>query len=543
MYTSVVQELKSLLKSENILQQMKLVKGIEEKFKLINNENTEEEDINKFLAQDLFSEVDKKVKEERARLKAEEEKHKTNKEALIEELSDLIKNEENIGKAFSAIKIIRENWNKENEKGAFKLKDLDKIFSKLIEDFYYNINIYKAIQEHDLKRNQQLKTSILAKLEACTKQTVSRNLMSDIKKLRNEWESVGPIKKEDQKEYWKNYHSFLESLYNSFNEYKASEKEQEIENLKEKIEIVEIIKSINISMLKSHRDWKVKTDQILECQKKWKQFGHVPSENKNEVWNEYRSICDDFFDAKKVFYDDEKEKYKVNKKLKLEICKTAEDFKNSENFDEANAEFIELQKKWKNVGAVHQRDEQFLWHKFQKSCNTFFDRKKKAGQLANKEKDAVNIEKEIVIASLDADDINTENLEQIYIEWLKTERVHTKKSNNLRKQFNAKFEKVLLTQNVSLQEFTNNNFNQKIEIYKTFKNNAYLLENESSNLKTKLDKVQTEITQYENNLGFFGNSKGASKLFEEVQLKIENYKKEIIEINKKLEVLKANPSN
>ena len=57
MYTSIVQELKSLLKSENILQQLKLVQEIEGKFKLIKNDESEEEDINKLLAQDLFSEM------------------------------------------------------------------------------------------------------------------------------------------------------------------------------------------------------------------------------------------------------------------------------------------------------------------------------------------------------------------------------------------------------------------------------------------------------------------------------------------------------
>ncbi len=539
MYTSIVQELKSLLKSENILQQLKLVQEIEGKFKLIKNDESEEEDINKLLAQDLFSEIDKKIKEERSLLKLEEEKLKTRKEELIEELSELIKNEENIGKAFSSIKVIRENWNKESEKGAFKLKDLDKKFSKLIEDFYYNINIYKAIQEHDLKRNQQLKKSILEKLESCTKEVVSRNLMSEIKKLRNEWESVGPIKKEEQKEYWNSYHNHLETLYNSFNEYKASEKEQQVENLKEKVEIVEIIKTIDISKLKNHRDWKSKTDIILDCQKKWKQLGHVPSENKNEIWNEYRSICDDFFETKKVFYDEEKEKYKVNKKLKLDICKTAESFRDSDDYDLANVKFIELQKKWKSVGAVHQRDEQFLWHKFQKSCNTFFDRKKQAGKLANKEKDTVNTEKETVIASLKEDETDIKNIEGFYTEWLKTERVHTKKSNDLRKEFNTKLEGVLQKNNTSLQNFINDNFNLKIEIYKTFENNQDIIQMESTNLKSQLDKVQKEITQYENNLGFFGNSKGASKLLEEVQLKIKNYKNEIIDIKKKLKILRS----
>jgi len=538
MYTSIVQELKSLLSSENILQQIKNVKELESKFKLKNEEVSEEEDINKLLAQDLFAEVNKKIKNERDILKVSEEKHKAKKELLINNLTELIKNEENIGKAFSAIKIITQSWNKENETGAFKLKDLDKKFSKLIEDFYYNINIYKAIQDHDLKRNQQIKAEILTKLEECKKQTVSRSLMGEIKKLRNEWEVTGPIRRDDQTEFWNKYHQSLEVLYNSFNEYKASEKEQHVGNLKAKIEIVEFIKSIDTSILKTHRDWKAKTDKIIACQKSWKDLGHVPSENKDDVWNEYKLICDEFFDAKKIFYDTEKEKYKINKKLKLEICKIADEYKDHENIDDAGGKFIELQRKWKNIGAVHQRDEQFLWHKFQKSCNAFFNRKKEIGKLANQEKDVVNTEKETLIKSLDNDKLDLAAISEIYINWLKTNRTHSKKSNDLYNIFTKKLNELLESIDSDLDTFTNNLFEQKVEVYKTFNDNGEMLQREYDQLKKQLDSIQKDIIQYENNLGFFGNSKGTSKLLEEVKLKIENHKKSASEIKAKIKTLR-----
>lgn len=538
MYTSIVQELKSVLSSENILEQTQKVKELENQLKNIEIDNTEEEDINRLLAQDLLTEISKKIKSESDLLKSKAEKHKKKKEQLINDLTELIANEENIGKAFSAIKIITEEWKKENENETFKLKDLDKKFSKLIEDFYYNINIYKAIQEHDLKRNQQIKTKILTQLETCTKQDVSRALMSDIKKLRNEWESTGPIKREEQDDYWNKYRAFLDQLYNSFNEYKASEKEQFSENLKDKIKIIEFIKSIKIEDLKSHRDWKAKTDKIIDCQKKWKDIGHVPSEHKDLIWNEYRQVCDDFFNSKKVFYDQEKDRYKANKKQKLEICKTAEEYNNIEDLEDASAKFIALQKKWKNIGAVHQRDEQFLWHKFQKSCNAFFAKKKEAGKLANQEKDIVNDEKQVIIDSLNSTEITKDVLKEIFINWLKTNRIHTKKSNTLKQTFIKELDVKLQSINIDLDSFTDELFENKVKLYKSFAENQEILTSEIENLKKQLDSVQKEITQYENNLGFFGNSKGASKLLEEVQTKIENHKKLALKIKHKLKQLK-----
>jgi len=203
----------------------------------------------------------------------------------------------------------------------------------------------------------------------------------------------------------------------------------------------------------------VKTDIILDNQKKWKEIGYVPSENKNEIWNDYKNICDDFFNNKKSFYDEEKEKYKTNKKLKLEICRTAEIYKDYSDFNEANDKFILLQKKWKSIGAVHQKDEQFLWHKFQKSCDTFFERKKNAGALANQEKDIVNAEKETIIISLNQGETDLKTIHFLYIQWLKTERIHTKKSYDLKNEFNNKLELILKKNKTSLQEFISNNFN------------------------------------------------------------------------------------
>ena len=89
----------------------------------------------------------------------------------------------------------------------------------------------------------------------------------------------------------------------------------------------------------------------------------------------------------------------------------------------------------------------------------------------------------------------------------------------------------------SLQKFISINFNEKIEIYKTFENNKNIIQTEAENLKYQLDKIKKEIKQYENNLAFFGNPKKASELILNVQMKIKNYKLEIIEIQKRLKFL------
>ena len=75
-----------------------------------------------------------------------------------------------------------------------------------------------------------------------------------------------------------------------------------------------------------------------------------------------------------MFFEEQKKVYKANKALKNALCKKAEELLQSENTHELTKEFIDMQSQWKKIGPVHQRDEQYLWHRFQKTCNNFFQK-------------------------------------------------------------------------------------------------------------------------------------------------------------------------
>lgn len=539
MYTQLVQDLKSVLATDSILKELKKVKELSNTYQELKNKDNTEDDVNKLLAQDLLDEIQRKIELEKEKRKAQEDALRNEKQKLIDELDELIQNEQNIGKAYSTLKSIRESWTKASEEGAFKLKDLDQRFTKLIEDFYYNINIYKAIQDHDLKRNQQLKDQLLIEIEKLSKTEASRQLMVEVKSTRSKWEAIGPVKRELQDEYWNKYRGFLDLIYTSFDQYKESEKEQHVENLQKKKDIITLIQNIDIDSIKSGKEWKNLTQKVLDQQKAWKEIGHVPKNEKDTIWVEYRAICDVFFNAKKEYLDAQKEKFKANKKTKISLCKEAEDWVNHEDLKEATDKFVSLQKKWKNVGPVHQRDEQFLWHKFQKACNAFFNKKKEASKQLDLEKDAVNVEKENILNELNNLEIKDENnLKSIYVSWLNSNRSHTKKSNALQKAFNKAFEAALASININDEEFYHQNFEEKINVYKSFNDNGNMLDRERAAINELANQLKKEIIQYENNLGFFGNSKGAESLLKEVQDKISNSKLKLENLQEKIKQIR-----
>lgn len=519
MFTEIVSELKKLLSSKNILEEASELQKLTDKFNQLKNENTDEADVNQLLAGDLINEIKSKIKDEQVRIEKEAEKIATAKTELIEQLEVLIQNETNIGKAFGDLKVIREKWNALNEKLSFDQKSIDRTFTKLLEDFYYNIIIYKAIQEHDLKRNEQLKGTLLQKLETCSTKPASLELMTEVKTLKNEWESIGPVKKEAQDEFWNRYRSYLDIIYGNFKDFKASEKIEHQENLKKKQHIVDYIASIDLDKLKNVKDWKSKTSKVIKKQDEWKTIGFVPKEHKDNIWQAYKSACDDFFGARKVFLEEQKKVFKQNKKLKTELCKRAEELLEQEDFNELTPTFVKMQADWKKIGPVHQRDEQYLWHKFQTACNAFFNKKKSFKKHQNQEKEAVNEAKIVLIEKAKTIQGSDEEVKLLLQEWWATNKEHTKKANDLKKSFCEIIEEKT---NKSFAILEADFFDEKIEIYAGFDDGGSILDLEKQHLKDKLQTVKKEIQQYENNLSFFDTSSknNANALLTQVQEKI-----------------------
>ena len=536
MFTSIIQDLKELLSSESILKEIKTLDKLIKQYNELKNQPHDSEDVNKLLANDLINELKRKLTEEKEIQKKQGEAIREQKEILIQQLDELIKNEQNIGRAFADLKILREKWTKLIEKAPLEQKDIDRKFTKKLEDFYYNINIYKAIQDHDLKRNQQLKEIILKKLENATSTGTSKDLIIEIKQLRTEWESIGPVTKELQDDFWTKYRDLLDNLYSNFKDFKASEKEEQIANLNKKIAITQYIKQIDSSELNTVKEWKLKIKKVLSKQEEWKSIGFVPKESKDELWQSYRLACDAFFGAKKHFFEEQKKVFKANKALKNALCKKAEELLQCENPYELTKEFIDMQSEWKKIGPVHQRDEQYLWHKFQKTCNNFFQMKKDSKKQLDAQKDSLNIEKETIINTLKETSIESEKqlLEHLSL-WWETNRDYTRKS----KELQNKFHKILQSKldNKTAQEFENENIKSKIGIYKGFNDDGVMLSKESIIIEDRIKSLQKDISQYENNLSFFGNSKGTDALMKDVYLKMDRLNNQIEELKGQLKLI------
>jgi len=476
---------------------------------------------------------------------AVEYKNLAKKKELIEKLREIIQNEENINNAFKALNEVQTNW---KEIGDIPREQRDAIqseYSRLIEDFFYNINIYKQLKEHDLKRNTQMKQEIVEKLQNLQNVKSIKELEQQLKTLQNNWEDIGPVDNSQweiiKDEYWKAVHA----CYTRISTHYEEQRSVLLANLEKKHTIVQEITELidNIPQDTNIQFWTEITEKIIEFQQKWKKIGFGPKKENEDIWQAFRTQCNRFFDLKKSYFKtihQEQNKY-IQEKQKLieqaELIKESTDWKNTAN------ELIQLQKKWKTIGNTGQRNEARLWKQFRGACNVFFDRRSKYFDNIDAEFENNLIRKKEIIEQIKAYK-NAEDKKQALSdlkEFTNTfnsiGKVPIKEKDKIYNEFKKNIDQHYTELKLEGNERNKILFQAHIEAVAASPDAQKLFAKERNDLRRKMDNLNHEILQLENNLGFFGHSQRAEHLKRDVEKKIERAKNEIANIKQKIKMI------
>ena len=168
------------------------------------------------------------------------------KKALISRLRDVISKEENIGAAFSAYKEIHESWKKVGDIPREQRDEIQSQYSRLLEDFFYNMKIYRELKDHDLHRNQQVKLDLIQQIQNLLTVESVKEVEKTIKLLQNEWEGTGPVGREGWENIKKSYLDCVRLVYERINKYHDARRTAQQDNLEKK----QIVINVNSILLK-----------------------------------------------------------------------------------------------------------------------------------------------------------------------------------------------------------------------------------------------------------------------------------------------------
>ncbi|AUC14300.1 chromosome segregation protein [Tenacibaculum sp. SZ-18] len=156
--------------------------------------------------------------------------------------------------------------------------------------------------------------------------------IKEIEALRQKYFAAGKLPYNKSEAVWQKLKEATKRFNSAKNTFYKKEKSSQTDNLKKKMELVELAEN-----LKDSEDWETTTNTMKRIQSDWKKIGHVPRKFSDEIWNRFKSACNYYFDrlnshrdgvsqeqeavvgAKKTFIDN----FKNNDKLTVEDVKTA----------------------------------------------------------------------------------------------------------------------------------------------------------------------------------------------------------------------------
>lgn len=475
-------------------------------------------------------------------LEAEKEKNYQEKQKLLEELKLLSEGTEAHNHTYQEFKNIQNRWKEIGQVPQTHVKDLWDNYHYLVEKFYDYIKINRELRDLDLKKNYEAKISLCEKAEEFLLDPSPVASFQKLQKLHEQWREIGPVAKEFKETLWERFKEVTSKINKRHQEFYDSLRDEQKKNLDAKIVLCDKAEELVNEPLTSTKEWNHKSKELIELQKVWKTIGYAPRKDNAKIYQRFREACDKFFAIKREYYLQLKDQIDANYKIKLEICEKAEAISNSEEWKKSTDELIALQKEWKKVGPVPRKFSDDVWKRFRAACDAFFNRKSEHFSGIDKKYEDNLTQKEALIAEIKAY-VSSENvaesfeaLKEFQRRWAEIGFVPMKDKERIQSEYreiiDAHFNALKGNENerrmVKFKSWVDTNSGAKSD---------RKLRVERDKLISKIRQLESDISVWENNIGFFAKSKNADAMIKEVNAKISKAKEQISQIEEKINMI------
>ncbi len=179
--------------------------------------------------------------------------------------------------------------------GLASKKDNEEIWTRFkgaMDSFFNKKKQYFSTLKDQQTENLERKTQLCIEAEALMESTEWKKAAEQLKRLQEEWKTIGPVPKRHTDKIWKRFRAACDTFFNRKNEHFSGIKSEENDNLEAKKALLEEIKAFQLT---SNRNENM--EAIKAFQKRWIEIGHVPMKMKEAINGEYRKIIDNLFDT------------------------------------------------------------------------------------------------------------------------------------------------------------------------------------------------------------------------------------------------------
>ena len=486
----------------------------------------EPEKVNPFVdIEEGFKSLYLTYKKERAEYNREQEKEREEnlaaKQQVIEDLKALVENQEDVSSSFPAFREIQNRWREIGPVPAQNFRNLNDTYQFLVEKFYDMVKINRDLRDLDFKKNLEAKEAFCQEAEKLAENENVVDAFRELQKLHEQWKEFGPVAKEFREDIWDRFKAATAVINKKYQAYFEGQKEKFAENLQAKAALCEKVEAFAAQEIASSNEWNAISKQIEDIQKEWRSIGFASKKDNQKIYDRFRAACDAFYGRKRDFYSQYKDSMNENLDKKLAIIEKAEALKESKEWKKTTDLFIELQKEWKEIGAVPRKKSEQLWKRFRAACDAFFDAKAKEGKADNEFYANLKAKRALIEEIQAFEGSDEAAMQDFAARWQAIGFVPFKEKENVAKAYAEAMKAKFPSFGARPQR------GGRAGAPKAPKSEKDLLVDQYKAL-------QQDIVTYENNIGFFAQSKNAEPLIKQMQERIDAAKQQLKELEGKI---------
>ena len=462
---------------------------------------------------------------------------------VIEKIKGLINSEESINKTFNDFRDLQRDWREIGLVPQSKMKNLWDTYHFHVENFYDYIKINRELRDLDLRKNLEIKIKLCENAEELLVEPSIIKAFNTLQRFHEQWREVGPVPREQKDDIWERFKAATSKINKKHQEFFESRKDEQKKNLEAKTALCEKVEEISVAEVSNYRVWDEKSKELVELQKVWRTIGFAPKRDNNKIYERFRSACDKFFDAKREFYARNKEIQQNNLQLKIDLCVQAESLKDNDDWKKTTQDFINIQKKWKEIGPIPRKHSDNVWKRFRAACDFFFDKKSEhfsgmdTEQIDNLKKKEGLIEQASNFKSVGNVDDNLNALKDFQRQWTEIGHVPFKKKDEVQIKFREAINKLFDELNIGDEKRNLLKFRSKMSSYSESNRGQNKMRMERDKYMNKLKQLESDHVLLDNNIGFFAKSKNADALIADIRKKLEMSKQKIEFLKDKIRVI------
>ncbi len=475
---------------------------------------------------DLYNKYKKERAEYNRQLEKEREDNLAKKEAVIADLKALLEKQEDVNATFPEFREIQNRWRAVGPVPAQSYRNINETYQLYVEQFYDMVKINRELRDLDFKKNLEAKEQFCAYAEKLAENPNVVEAFRELQKLHEQWKEFGPVAKEYRDQIWDRFKAATAVINKKYQSFFEGIKEQQADNLVKKTTLCEKVEEIAEREVSNSNEWNAFSKEIEDIQKEWKTIGFASKKENQKIYDRFRAACDKFYGRKRDFYTEYKDSINSNLDKKISLCEAAEALKSSTEWKKATDQFINLQKQWKEIGAVPRKKSEQLWKRFRAACDEFFaERDKNAkpendfyGNLKAKQR----LIEEIKAYELKNDESDAAAMQDFQKRWQEIGFVPFKEKDNVAQAY---------------KEAMNLKFPHNGRGANRRGRGGKPALSEKDRLIQKYNQLEQDIVTYENNIGFFSMSKNSAPLVKQMEERIAQSKEELKALAEQIRVL------